>query len=398
MTANMTDLKGAATERAMSIEAEADRAAAGGDRAAARRLLEQVTAAEAERLDPWLKLAAICRADGDIPAALTAVSGALRVEPLGFMPLLLKASLLEAAGRIDEAGEAYGHALAQRPDPLPPHLAAPVERAERLHAAFVDRVAASLAAAAATARSPLSDAEQRRVARFVDNVVRRTRPYHCEPSHFHYPGLAEREFHDREAFPWLEELEADTDVILAEFRQLMATERAELVPYIQYGEDQPLRQWKGLNWNRDWTAVHLLLNGAEVEANARHCPGTLKMLERVGQPRIAGRSPNAMFSMLAPHTRIPPHNGVANTRLVCHLPLVVPEGCWFRVGAETRAWRIGEAFVFDDTIEHEAANDSDHLRVVLIFDVWHPGLSPGERDAVAAMMAATAPASAEAGL
>jgi aspartyl/asparaginyl beta-hydroxylase (cupin superfamily) len=68
--------------------------------------------------------------------------------------------------------------------------------------------------------------------------------------------------------------------------------------------------------------------------------------------------------------------------------LIVPEGCWFRVGAETRSWRRGEAFVFDDTIEHEAANPSADLRVVLIFDVWHPDLSGAEREAVRGMMAA----------
>jgi aspartyl/asparaginyl beta-hydroxylase (cupin superfamily) len=395
MTSVMTDALGQA---ATSLESEADRAAGAGDRASARRLLEQVTTAEPDRLDPWLKLAAICRAGGDIPGALAAVSGALRIEPLGFMPLLLKASLLEAAGRDDEAGEAYGHALAQRPDPVPPHLAGPVQKAERLHAAYVDGVAASLSRAIEPFRDRLGEAERRRLARFTSNIVRRTRPWHCEPSHFHYPGLAECEFHDPEDFPWLPELEAETETILAEFQQLMATERAELVPYIQYGEDQPLRQWKGLNWNRDWTAVHLLLNGGAVQANVRHCPATMRLLDRVGQPRIPGRSPNAMFSLLAPGTRIPPHTGVANTRLVCHLPLIVPEDCWFRVGAETREWQVGRAFLFDDTIEHEAANDSGHLRVVLIFDVWHPGLSPAERDAVAAMMAVTAAANEEAGL
>jgi aspartyl/asparaginyl beta-hydroxylase (cupin superfamily) len=93
-----------------------------------------------------------------------------------------------------------------------------------------------------------------------------------------------------------------------------------------------------------------------------------------------------MFSLLAPQTRIPAHVGISNTRLVCHLPLVVPQGCWFRVGAETRFWKRGEAFVFDDTIEHEALNPSDQLRVVFIFDVWHPDLSPTERDAVAALI------------
>jgi aspartyl/asparaginyl beta-hydroxylase (cupin superfamily) len=87
------------------------------------------------------------------------------------------------------------------------------------------------------------------------------------------------------------------------------------------------------------------------------------------------RSPaRAVFSLLAPHTRIPPHTGVANTRLVCHLPLIVPPDCGFRVGETTCEWRVGEAFVFDDTIEHEAWNESDELRVVLIIDLWPPAL------------------------
>ncbi len=93
-----------------------------------------------------------------------------------------------------------------------------------------------------------------------------------------------------------------------------------------------------------------------------------------------------MFSLLAPHTVIPPHVGVNNTRLVCHLPLVVPQGCWFRVGAETRFWERGQAFIFDDTIEHEAVNPTDQLRVVFIFDVWHPDLAPVERQAITALI------------
>lgn len=380
-----------------AIEAAADRAAASGRADEARELLRRVVDAAPDRVDSWLKLAAMCRAGGDLDGALEAVSGALRVEPLNFMPLLLKASLLEAAGRKAEAGEAYGHALAQRPEDLPPHLAGPMARAEQVHGAWIEGVERSLRGASDARRGALSPAEQRRVDRFASNIVRRTRAWHAEPTHFHYPGLVEREFHDPELFPWLADLEAATASIRSEFKRLMASERAELVPYIQYPEDQPLRQWKGLNRNRDWTAVHLLQNGHRIEANARHCPETLALLGGFGQPVIAERSPNAMFSLLAPNTRIPPHHGVANTRLVCHLPLIVPEGCWFRVGAERRDWEVGRAFLFDDTIEHEAANDSDQLRVVLIFDVWHTGLSPAERDAVAAMMAG-ADAGGEGGL
>jgi aspartyl/asparaginyl beta-hydroxylase (cupin superfamily) len=169
-------------------------------------------------------------------------------------------------------------------------------------------------------------------------------------------------------------------------RSVMAAERSELLPYVRYAEHLPLDQWRELNNNPDWTAIHLLQNGKRVEANARLCPKTLALLDMCDQPDIEGASPNAMFSLLAPHTSIPPHVGVNNTRLVCHLPLVIPEGCWFRVGAETRCWTPGEAFVFDDTIEHEAANSSDQLRIVFIFDTWHPDLSPREREAVTALI------------
>jgi aspartyl/asparaginyl beta-hydroxylase (cupin superfamily) len=103
---------------------------------------------------------------------------------------------------------------------------------------------------------------------------------------------------------------------------------------------------------------------------------------------IAGLCPNAMFSALAPHTEIPPHTGETNARLVVHLPLVVPEKCTYRVGFEHRVWREGELLIFDDTIEHTARNDSDELRVVLIFDVWNPLLAKEEREVVKALASA----------
>jgi aspartyl/asparaginyl beta-hydroxylase (cupin superfamily) len=234
----------------------------------------------------------------------------------------------------------------------------------------------------------LSAEARSRAERLVSNRARRTRQFHQEPTEFHYPGVPEIEFHDRSHFPQFELLESATEVIRGEFDALLRAEAAEMVPYIQYPEHVPLAQWKELNNSREWTAVHLLRNGERVEANARHCPRTLEVLARMDQPYIRGGSPNAMFSLLAPKTRIPPHTGVANTRLVCHLPLIVPPGCGFRVGDSTREWRVGEAFAFDDTIEHEAWNDSDELRVVLIIDLWQPSLSDEERRAVTAVIEA----------
>jgi Aspartyl/Asparaginyl beta-hydroxylase len=371
------------------LAAKAQRAAAAGDFAIARTCLEQL-ALDSNSLENWLSLSAICRASGDLPSALDAVQKALAINPLDFMGLLSRAMLLEQMSSPD-TDEAFGRALAQRPPgPLPDQIERALVHGAGRYAAHAERRSANLVKLLSPSLAKASEEEAGRIHRFRTNAVRTTRPYHSEPTHFHFPSLIEREFHDRSDFLWLADLEAATDFIAEEFAALAASERAELVPYIQYAEHEPLDQWRDLNHSRDWTAIHLLQNGVPVEANASHCPKTMTFLARLPQPHIAGCSPNAMFSLLAPNTSIPPHTGVTNTRLVCHLPLIVPQGCWFRVGAETRAWKRGEAFVFDDTIEHEASNPSAELRVVLIFDVWHSGLTPLEREAVRTLLEAEA--------
>lgn len=369
------------------LEQQADAEAGRGNLAQARVLLERLVG-EAPNAARWIKLGSICAATGDLKVALAAVEKGLSYAPFDFMGLLSRASLLERMG-VAGFGEAFGRALFHKPaGELGPQLTRMVAHAEAAHVAFLSEHDHDLRSAMASAEEVATPEERRRIARFRSNTLRTTKVYHCEPSHFHYPGLLELEFHDRAAFPWLEELEAATDVIAAELAAVLQAENAELVPYIRYADHEPLMQWEALNNNRDWTAIHLSQYGRTFEANAVHCPQTVALLSRLPQPRIAGCSPNAVFSMLAPKTTIPPHTGVANTRLLCHLPLIVPEGCWFRVGAETRLWERGKAFVFDDTMEHEAANPSEDLRVVLIFDVWHPGLSETEREAVRLLMEA----------
>lgn len=366
---------------------QADRAVAAGDLVSARELLQRAGEGGGSEA-VWLRLAAVERAAGRPRAALVAVDRALAFASRDFSALLLRASLLQ---RLDDpqAGEAWGHALAQLPSgDLPPQFAPVLAEARQRHSEWIaareNRLEDSMSAAEQSATAE----ERERIIRFRSNVLRKTRPYHSEPTHYHFPSLPEREFHPRSLFPWLASLEAATGVITDEFKAVMASERAELVPYIQYDDHLPMDQWKPLNRNRDWTAIHLLDRGRPVTANASHCPRTMELLSGFPQPQVPGASPNAMFSLLAPGTAIPPHVGVSNTRLVCHLPLIVPEGCWFRVGAETRYWKPGEAFVFDDTIEHEALNPSDQLRVVFIFDVWAPDLTDAERHAVAALMGA----------
>ncbi len=370
--------------------AAADRALAAGNVAEARRILEQATRDEPEAPEFWQRLATVRKMSGAPLLAVEAIDRALAVAPLDFMNLLMRAHLLDGAGH-PEAGEAYGRALAQpRPDPLPPTLQRTIARAEAAWAAHQQALTGRLATAVEASGADLTPAERAHADRFASNIARTTRPYHSEPTHFAWPGLREAEFHDRASFTWLAALEALTPAIRAEMDAAARAPDASLVPYVKYGDSEPLAQWRTLNHNRDWTAIHLIERGETVATNAAYCPTTMSFLASMDQPRIAGCAANAMFSLLAPRTHIPPHVGVANFRLLCHLPLIVPDRCWFRVGAETRDFAQGAAWVFDDTIEHEAKNETDALRVILIFDLWHPDLSPAERTAIQAAVSAAA--------
>jgi aspartyl/asparaginyl beta-hydroxylase (cupin superfamily) len=366
-------------------EERADRAAASGDLVTARQLLEQEAQCSPSDASLWFKLSAVRRASGDIGGALGAIERSLSIQPREFAALLHRAMLLEQLGD-PKCDQAFGHAVAQLPPgDLPASMRSAVAHAKERWEDYSSKVENSLRNAIPNGVSPVA---RQRAERLASNSAHTTRHFHQEPTEFHYPGVPEIEFHDRSAFPQLELLDAATDTIRHEFDALMRAEAAELVPYIQYREHVPLAQWKELNNSREWSAVHLLQNGERVEANARHCPKTLQVIAKLDQPHIRGASPNAMFSLLAPRTRIPPHTGVANTRLVCHLPLIVPPNCGFRVGASTREWQVGESFVFDDTIEHEAWNDSDELRVLLIVDLWQPSLTREERATVTAVIEA----------
>ena len=371
-----------------ALEAEAARAMQAGEFARAAGLLEQALAQSSPTLSLHLGLAAIRRRTGDLGGALASVDGALTLSPRDFVALLTRASLLERKGQGAEAATAYGHALGQAPPALD-GLDPPTRRAA-LHAREVyDRHQADMAAflheKSRAALERCSGPEARRAAALIEDLLGRRKRYRQEPSSFFYPGLPAIEFYDREAFDWIEALEASTDAIAAELAAVV-TERADgFVPYVDYDESLPLDQWRALNRSPDWSAFHLYRNGAPVERNCARCPATVAALARTPQPQLGGRSPAAMFSVLKPHTHIPPHTGVSNTRLVVHLPLIVPPACRFRVGNETREWVRGRAWVFDDTLEHEAFNDSGQDRIILIFDIVQPALSPAEQAAIAAV-------------
>lgn len=364
-----------------TLEQSADTAMARGDLGSALSALEQLVL-EAPSAARWTKLAAARRVSGRAPAAIMALDEALKLSPLDFTALLMRAHLLEGGGKRDEAALGYGRALAQLAGPVPPGMAGIVEHARRFYRKWQDIQQEEL-----RGRAESVGALTPNVDRLISNAVRLSEPDRIGPTHYCYPDLPEVNYFEPEQFPWASDVEAATPLISNELRALLSDGESEKVPYVQYPDHAPLEQWAYLNRNTEWTAIHLLQRGQQVSVNAKRCPVTLSLLAKIPQPHVQGAGGNAMFSLLAPHTHIPPHHGITNTRLVCHLPLVVPENCWFRVGVETRRWEIGKLMVFDDSIEHEAMNDSDELRVILIFDIWHPALSEIERKGTAAVIA-----------
>ena len=375
---------------AEALKAAADRALNAGDPRTARDLFEQAAALAPQRFDLWVGLAAALRGLGDDAAAVGALDRALSIDPRAFPALLMKATLLERLGAPHRAGAAYGIALSQLPpeSQMPPPMRAAADRAKAIHADYEAAMAKALQGDLSDLKAGAGGPAKRRLDQFIDQLAGKRKVYHQEPVLFHYPGLPEIEFLDREDLPFMAEFEARTPDVQTELMGVFDDDPDGLEPYINYPPNVPLDQWTELNRNPRWSGYHLLLNGEPVEAHCRRCPRTMDAIALLPQPRVSRRSPAAMFSVLQPRTRIPPHHGVSNTRLVLHLPLVIPPGCGFRVGNETREWKVGEGWVFDDTIEHEAWNDSDRVRTILICDIWNPRLAEEERDMVAAVMAA----------
>lgn len=334
----------------------------------------------------WVNLALACQSAADEPGEDLAIAEALKRDPTDLLALILRANLYERRGDRHKAATAHGAVAAVAPpvDNLHPDLRPAVQRAM----AYKEQYDKEFGRYLDDFLAPhLASCKEENLGRFRDSVdimVGRKRRYESTSMMYHYPGLVPVEFFDRALFPWLDAFEDSTETIGNEFLAAQK-DNSGFEPYIQYSADLPLNQWAGLNHSKNWEAFHLFKAGARVEENANKCPATMGLLATAPQPIQAGRTPAAMFSLLKPRIRIPPHTGVTNARLVTHVPLIVPPDCGFRVGNSIRQWRPGEAFVFDDTIEHEAWNNSDQLRVVLIFDIWHPALSLAERAMVTAL-------------
>jgi aspartyl/asparaginyl beta-hydroxylase (cupin superfamily) len=360
------------------------RALVGGDAGAARPLLERAAALDPASPMLWLNLALAHRDLKDEAAERDALERALATDPRFFPALLHKARLLERQGKSKQAAYMYHAFLCCVPaGQHPPAVRSAMEHANKVLKDNDAALEAFLQPRLSEARARHAGARLERFDACFDTLVGKRGTFAPQPTFMLFPRLPAIEFIDRDAFPWLDAFDAATDEIRAEARAAFAQAAEDFVPYISKPAGSPVDQWQELNNSKRWSTFFLLKNGKRIEEHLARCPRTAALLQAAPLCEIPGHAPTAFFSVLAPKTRIPGHTGVTNTRFVVHLPLVVPPSCSFRVGAETRPWREGRAWVFDDTFEHEAWNGSDEPRIVLIFDVWNSFLTPAERDLVA---------------
>ncbi len=366
------------------LHERARRALGAGDPRAARALLEQVVARAPGHPPFWLSLADVLRVLAYADEELAALEQVLKLEPVHPLALLRKGALLDRMGKRRSAVMTYGNALATlKPElRLPPAIEALAAEARRRVAEGAAELDSVIAQRIGPLRAGRDLSERRRFERCMDHLLGRAQVHHPQPSFMLFPYLSNFEFYERGDFPWLDSIEAATDAIREECLGVLSDDAAGIRPYVAYRDGVPLAQWAELNNSRRWGAYFLWNQSERVEDHIARCPRTAAVLAAAPRVDIPGRGPTAFFSILDARTRIPPHHGATNTRLTVHVPLVVPPGCGFRVGSDSREWAVGSAWVFDDTVEHEAWNGSDLPRAILIFDIWHPQLTALERDLV----------------
>ncbi|MBB5684658.1 aspartyl/asparaginyl beta-hydroxylase domain-containing protein [Sphingobium boeckii] len=345
-------------------------------------LLRRAIAADPDAPELWMNLARAYRECRDDAAEEEALRGALSIDQRHFMALVRMAELFERRGDGSSAAERWSGVLAMAPliEERPAALEIMLDHARDYVAHWRDGFANTIDRKLAEARAAMPSADLRRFDACIDHALGRRQIYINQCAGMHFPFLPADEFFAREHFAWFETLEAQADVIRAELEVMLADDAAAIRPYVAMEPGTPANKWSSLDHSLEWGAIHLWKDGKRDDAVCARVPRTAAIVEALPLSDLPGRTPTVFFSLLRQGAHLPAHTGVSNVRTIIHLPLIVPPDCRFRVGGETRHWKAGEAWAFDDTIEHEAWNGSDAMRAILIFDVWNPYITSVERD------------------
>ena len=358
------------------------------------RMLEHAVAAHPQDFHSRFHLGRACDQAGELPRALLEYERALQMDPSAYAARLYCAHALDRSGERQRALDYYVRALAmaQRqgrwldPESTPANLRSMVEHAVRLvrdtKRAIADSVFCRL-------RAAYGEAQLTRVARALRIYLREQVAHYPDPrqqpTFFYMEGLPPSPYLDRKLFPWIEALEAQAPAIREELLRLLPSSAGRERVFLS--DEVERVNLRGEHASPGWNGYYFYRHGQRRDDNFAACPVTAVAIDALPLSRVSGHGPEVLYSVFTPGTHLLPHRGVTNTRLVGHLPLLVPRDCALNVGGELHQWQNGRVVVFDDTYEHEAWNRSDQIRVVMIFDIWNPHLTEVERIAVAELIA-----------
>ena len=411
--------------RIANLNNAAKRLVSKGDLASAAEIYTTILAVDAAHLGALTFLSMYAKEQGDIERSINLLQKAIDLYPENAVLRKNMGMALLEQNRLDEALEFFTEAVALEPHAAIGYLYTGRARELKgnLTAAVMDYARAmqlqpelekssqsgqmpdalrQLVAAAINAKNELhheqhlevfselqtefGEQKLNRVMKFIDYLHGKRKIEYADelqkPSFQYFPDLPAMAWYDRKQFSWCIDIEKKTKEIRDELLNVLSS-GATLSPYVDDPTAKTMSvEWKKLFASTAWSAFHLYKEGRRVEENCSLCPITASTLESIPLATCRGQAPEAFFSILKAGTHIPPHVGLANTKLAVHLPLLVPEHCGIRVGRETRHWQEGKCLIFDDSFEHEAWNKSEHLRAVLIFEIWNPNLTEAERISV----------------
>ena len=327
------------------------------------------------------RLAVVEEQIGDPQRALTAHQSCLTLAPTNPLAYLYTGYCLQQQGQIEQALKVYS--LGSELDPnflTPPPGDSPTDL--------------RYAAASSALRGHLSSlhrlavGEEPATQRIRDAIWTRTHDQPFEfgqerhaPQLFYIPTLTHTPYFATEDWPWAAELEQSATLILEEFSAANHILSDEGRPYLS--DDMVLDDaLSPLAGSLNWTALDLFRDGQANTAVCKHFPNTLAALARAPLYGLREHPFEAFFSVLKPGQHITPHYGLSNHTLTVHLPLITPRPGYLTVAGEARPWEFGKLIAFDDSYLHEAHNQSQSQRVVLIFSIWHPDLSESEQLAI----------------
>jgi aspartate beta-hydroxylase len=214
---------------------------------------------------------------------------------------------------------------------------------------------------------------------FVGSDPEHDSPELVQECHSYLPGLTVRPFWDPHQFEWARYLESQYQDIRNEFDAV--TQNMDRLQ--QDGNNI----WAGAltddaaSYGEGWKTLVLMDRGRWDPVNANLFPKTAKAVHQSGVPAT-----EVFFASMTGPSEIKLHTDFTNFVLTSHLALDIPYSgenkCRLRVGGETKQWTNGSVYVFDTSLLHDAINESDRMRYILMIRLWHPDLTPVERQAL----------------